>query len=98
MRAQPDLLQIQVQMLAKLRCLNERAINDLYASQGDNYGRVAVGDIEDELVNGRAVHRERLVEVSAAAGVECKGDFAHEVSVGVVGDCVDGDGGGPGVA
>ena len=98
MRAQPDLLQIQVQMLAKLRCLNERAINDLYASQGDNYGRVAVGDVEDELVNGRAVHRECLVELFAAAGVECEGDFDREVPLRVVGDCVDGDGGGPGVA
>lgn len=48
MRAQRDLLQIQVQMLAKLRCLNERAINDLYASQGDDHGRVSIGDVEDK--------------------------------------------------
>ena len=29
------MLQIQVQMLAKLQRLNARAINDLYASQGE---------------------------------------------------------------
>jgi len=34
-RAQGDLLHIQVQLLAKLQRLNARAINDLYASQGE---------------------------------------------------------------
>lgn len=34
-RAQGDLLHIQVQILAKLQRLNARAINDLYASQGE---------------------------------------------------------------
>ena len=97
-RAQRDLLQIQVQMLAKLRRLNERAINDLYASKGDDHGRVSIGDVEDELVNVRAAHRERHVEALAAVGVECEGDFDREVPLGVVGDCVDSDGGGPGVA
>ena len=97
-RAQSDLMQIQVQMLAKLQRLNARTINDLSASQGDDHGRVAVGDIEDELVNVRAAHREHLVEALAAAGVEAEGDFAREAPTGVVGDCVDGDGGGPGVA
>lgn len=33
-RAQGDMLQIQVAMLAKLQCLNARAIKDLYASRG----------------------------------------------------------------
>lgn len=97
-RAQSDLMQIQVQMLAKLQRLNARTINDLSASQGDDHGRVAVGDVEDELVDVRAAHRERLVEALAAAGVEAEGDFAREAPLGVVGDCVDGDGGGPGVA
>lgn len=97
-RAQSDMLQIQVQMLEKLQRLNARAIKDLYASQGDDHGRVAVGDVEDELVDVRAAHRERLVEALAAAGVEAEGDFAREAPLGVVGDCVDGDGGGPGVA
>ena len=91
-RAQGDLMQIQVQMLAKLQRLNARAINALSASQGDDHGRVAVGDVEDELVNVRAAHRERLVEALAAAGVEREGDFAREAPLGV------GDGGGPGVA
>ena len=53
-RAQSDMLQIQVQMLEKLQRLNARAIKDLYASQGDDHGRVAVGDAEDELVDARA--------------------------------------------
>lgn len=97
-RAQSDLMQIQVQMLAKLQRLNARTINDLSASQGDDHGRVAVGDVEDELVDVRAAHRERLVEALAAAGIEAEGDFAREAPLGVVGDCVDGDGGGPGVA
>ena len=97
-RAQGDMLQIQVQMLAKLQRLNTRALEDLHARQGHGEGRVAVGDVEDELVNVRAAHRERLVEVFAAAGVECEGDFDREVPLRVVGDCVDGDGGGPGVA
>nr|DAX84824.1 MAG TPA: hypothetical protein [Caudoviricetes sp.] len=97
-RAQGDLMQIQVQMLAKLQRLNARTINDLSASQGDDHGRVAVGDVEDELVNVRAAHRECFVEALAAAGVEAEGDFAREAPLGVVGDCVDGDGGGPGVA
>ena len=97
-RAQGDLMQIQVQMLATLQHLNARTINNLSASQGDDHGRVAVGDVEDELVNVRAAHRERLVELFAAAGVECEGDIDREVPLRVVGDCVDGDGGGPGVA
>ena len=97
-RAQGDLMQIQVQMLAKLQQLNARTINDLSASQGDDHGRVAVGDVEDELVNVRAAHRERLVEASAVAGAECEGDFDSEAPLGVVGDCVDCNGGGPGVA
>lgn len=37
-RAQSDLMQIQVQMLAKLQRLNARTINDLYASQGTARG------------------------------------------------------------
>jgi len=37
-RAQSDLMQIQVQMLAKLQRLNARAIKDLYASQGTARG------------------------------------------------------------
>lgn len=97
-RAQGDLMQIQVAMLAKLQCLNARTINELSASQGDDHGRVAVGDVEDELVDVRAAHRERLGEALAAAGVECEGEWDREVPFGVVGDCVDGDGGGPGVA
>lgn len=97
-RAQGDLMQIQVAMLAKLQCLNARTINDLSASQGDDHGRVAVGDVEDELVDVRAAHRERLGEALAAAGVECEGEWDREVPLGVVGDCVDGDGGGPSVA
>lgn len=66
-RAQGDLLQIQVQMLAKLQHLNERAINDLYASQGDGHGRVAVGDVEDELVDARAA------DSKSSSSVRCGG-------------------------
>lgn len=48
-RAQSDMLQIQVQMLAKLQRLNTRALDDLHARQGHGEGRGAVGDVEDEL-------------------------------------------------
>lgn len=97
-RAQGNLLQIQVAMLAKLQRLNACAIKDLNASQGDDHGRVAVGDVEDELVNVRAAQRELLVDALATAGVEFEGDCDRKVPPGVVGDCVDCDGGGPGVA
>ena len=48
-RAQADLLQIQVQMLAKLQRLNTRALEDLQARQGHGEGRGAVGDVEGEM-------------------------------------------------
>ena len=48
-RAQRDLLQIQVQMLAKLQRLNTRALEDLHARQGHGEGRGAVGDFEEEM-------------------------------------------------
>lgn len=97
-RAQGDLMQIQVQMLAKLQRLNARTINELSASQGDDHGRVAVGDVEDELVNVPVGHRGGLEDALAAAGVEREGQRDCEDLLGVVGDCVDCDGGGPGVA
>ena len=66
-RAQSDMLQIQVQMLEKLQRLNARAIKDLYASQGDDHGRVAVGDAEDELVDARAA------DSKSSSSVRCGG-------------------------
>ena len=66
-RAQSDLMQIQVQMLAKLQRLNARTINDLSASQGDDHGRVAVGDVEDELVDARAA------DSKSSSSVRCGG-------------------------
>lgn len=66
-RAQSDLMQIQVQMLAKLQRLNSRTINDLSASQGDDHGRVAVGDVEDELVDARAA------DSKSSSSVRCGG-------------------------
>nr|DAY21252.1 MAG TPA: hypothetical protein [Caudoviricetes sp.] len=66
-RTQGDLLQIQVAMLAKLQRLNARTINDLSPSQGDDHGRVAVGDIEDELVNVRAA------DSKSSSSVRCGG-------------------------
>lgn len=48
-RAQDDMLQIQVQMLAKLQRLNTRALEALHARQGHGEGRGAVGDVENEL-------------------------------------------------
>ena len=66
-RAQGDMLQIQVQMLEKLQRLNARAIKDLYASQGDDHGRVAVGDAEDELVDARAA------DSKSSSSVRCGG-------------------------
>lgn len=97
-RAQGDLLQIQVQMLAKLQRLNARAINDLHAPQGDDHGRVATGDVEGKLFDVSVGHRGDLVDGLAAAGVEREGEMDREDLLGVVGDCVDCDGGGPGVA
>ena len=97
-RTQGNLLQIQVQMLAKLQRLNARAIKDLYASQGDDHGRVAVGNVEDELVDVPATHHRGLEDALTAAGVECERVCDREESLNVIGDCVDCDGGGPGVA
>ena len=97
-RAQSDMLQIQVQMLAKLQRLNTRALDDLHARQGHGEGRGAVGDVENELVDVPAAHHRGLVDPFAAAGVECERVCDSEKSLGVVGDRVDCDGGGPGVA
>lgn len=97
-RAQRDLLQIQVQMLAKLQRLNTRALEDLHARQGHGEGRGAVGDVENELVDVPAAHHGGLEDAFAAAGVERERECDREESLNVVGDCVDCDGGGPGVA
>ena len=97
-RAQGDMLQIQVQMLAKLQRLNTRALEDLHARQGHGEGRGAIGDVENELVDVPVGHRGGLKDALAAAGVECERVCDRKKSLGVVGDCVDGDGGGPGVA
>ena len=97
-RTQRDLLQIQVQMLAKLQRLNTRALGDLHARQGHGEGRGAVGDVENELVDVPAAHHGGLVDALAAAGVKGEGIRDIEESLNVVGDCVDCDGGGPGVA
>lgn len=97
-RAQRDLLQIQVQMLAKLQRLNTRALEDLHARQGHGEGRGAVGDVEDKLVDVPAAHHGGLEDALAAAGVEREGELDRKKSLNVVGDCVDCDGGGPGVA
>lgn len=97
-RAQGDMLQIQVQMLAKLQRLNTRAFEDLHARQGHGEGRGAVGDVENEFVDVPVGHRGGLVDALAAAGVEREGVCNSEDVLGVVGDCVDCDGGGPGVA
>ena len=97
-RAQGDMLQIQVQMLAKLQRLNTRALEDLHARQGHGEGRGAVGDVEDELVDVPVGHRGGLVDALSAAGVEHERVCDRKKSLGVVGDCVDCNGGGPGVA
>lgn len=97
-RAQGDMLQIQVQMLAKLQRLNTRALEDLHARQGHGEGRGAIGDVENELVDVPVTHRGGLEDALAAAGVECERVSDSEKFLGVVGDCVDCDGSGPGVA
>lgn len=97
-RAQRDMLQIQVQMLEKLQRLNTRALEELHARQGHGEGCGAVGDVEDKLVDVPAAHHGGLVDALAAAGVEGEGVRNIEESLNVVGDCVDCDGGGPGVA
>lgn len=97
-RAQGDMLQIQGQMLAKLQRLNTRALEALHARQGHGEGRGAVGDVENELVDVPVGHRGGLEDALAAAGVERERVSDSEKFLGVVGDCVDCDGGGPGVA
>ncbi len=97
-RAQGDMLQIQVQMLAKLQRLNTRALEDLHAQQGHGEGRGAVSDVENELVDVPVGHRGGLEDALAAAGVECERVSDRKESLGVVGDCVDCDGSGPDVA
>lgn len=97
-RAQGDLLQIQVQMLAKLQRLNTRALEELHARQGHDDRGAGLGDVENEFVDVPAAHHRGLVDALAAAGVEREGERNIEESLNVVGDCVDCDGGGPGVA
>lgn len=97
-RAQDDLLQIQVAMLEKLQRLNARSINDLHASQGDDHGHVAAGDVENELVNVPAGKHGGLVDALSGPGGKREGELDREELLGVVGDCVDSDGGGPSVA
>ena len=97
-RAQGDMLQIQVQMLAKLQRLNTRALEDLHARQGHGEGRGPIGDVENELVDVPVGHRGGLKDALAAAGVERERVCDRKKSLGVVGDCVDCNGGGPGVA
>lgn len=95
---QRDILQIQVQMLEKLQRLNTHAIEELHARQGHGEGYGAIGDVENELVDVPAAHHRGLVDALAAAGVEREGARNIEESINVVGDCIDCDGGGPGVA
>lgn len=95
---QRDMLQIQVQILEKLQRLNTRALEELHARQGHGEGRGAVSDIEDKLVDVSAAHHGGLVDPLAAAGVERERVCDSEKSLNVVGDCVDCNGGGPGVA
>ena len=97
-RAQGDMMQIQVQVLAKLQRLNTRALEDLHARQGHGEGGGAVGDVEDKLINVPATHHRGLEDALTAAGVERERVCDSEESLNVVGDCVDCDGGGPGVA
>ena len=66
-RAQGDMLQIQVQMLAKLRRMNTRALEDLHARQGHGEGHGATGDAEDELVDARAA------DSKSSSSVRCGG-------------------------
>lgn len=65
-RVQDDMLQIQVQMLAKLQSLNTRALESLHARQGHGEGGGAVGDVENEL----RVHASGESGVSTCA--ECR--------------------------
>lgn len=65
-RAQDDMLQIQVQMLAELQRLNTRALEALHARQGHGEGRGAVGDVENKL----RVHASGESGVSTCA--ECR--------------------------
>lgn len=97
-RAQGDMLQIQVQILEKLQRLNTRALEDLHARQGHGEGGGAVGDVEDKLVDVPATHHRGFEDALTAAGVERERVCDSEESLNVVGDCVDCDGGGPGVA
>lgn len=65
-RAQGELMQIQVQMLANLQRLNTRALEALHARQGHGEGGGAVGDVENEL----RVHASGESGVSTCA--ECR--------------------------
>lgn len=66
-RTQGKLLQIQVQILAKLQRLNTRALEDLHARQGHGEGHGATGDIENELVDARAA------DSKSSSSVRCGG-------------------------
>ena len=97
-RAQGDMLQIQVQMLAKVQRLNTHALEELHARQGHDDRGAGLGDVENEFVDVPAAHHRGLEDALTAAGVERERVCDSEESLNVVGDCVDCDGGGPGVA
>lgn len=97
-RAQGDMLRIQVQMLAKLQRLNTRALEELHTRQGHDDRGTGLGDVEDKLVDVPATHHRGFEDALTAAGVERERVCDREESLNVVGDCVDCDGGGPGVA
>lgn len=97
-RTQEDLLQIQSLVLAKHQALNARALEILRAPQGDDHRDLAPGDVEDHLRDVPGSQSRDPEDLLPPSGVEREGELRSEEPLGVVGDGVDRDGGGSGVA
>lgn len=97
-RTQEDLLRVQSLVLAKHQALNARALETLRAPQGSDHRGIAPGDVEDHLRDMPGSVSRDPEDLLSTPGVEREGEPNGEEPLGVVGDGVDRDRGGSGVA
>lgn len=97
-RTQEALLQVQGLVLAKHQALNTRSLEALRAPQGDDHRGVATGDVEDHLRDVPGSVSRDPEDLLPPPRVEREGEVRGEEPLGVVGDGVDRDGDGSGVA
>ena len=97
-RTQENLLRVQRLVLAKHQALTTRSLEALRAPQGDDHRDVAPGDVEDHFRDVPGSLSRGPEDLLPPSGVEREGEVRGEESLGVVGDGVDRDGDGSGVA